>query len=103
LLIINSITRDNASSNNTLLKAFKKHYSKESIKFQGNIAYLAYILNLVMQDILKAIIKDAYKDFNNNNININKKESNLEEVIIIDNKFNKSNLLYIYNTNYVNK
>jgi hypothetical protein len=63
-----------------------------------------------VQDILKAIIKDAYKDFNNNNniniqenININKEESNLEEVIIINSKFIKSNLLYIYNINYINR
>jgi hypothetical protein len=36
-LILYSITRDNASSNDILLKAFIKHYSKQAIKFQGHI------------------------------------------------------------------
>jgi hypothetical protein len=40
--------RDNASSNNTLLKAFIKHYNKEAIKFQGDIPYIAHVLNLVI-------------------------------------------------------
>ena len=49
-IIINlfySITRDNASSNDTLISSFIYNYNKEGIKFQGDIAYSAYILNLV--------------------------------------------------------
>ena len=37
-----------------------KYYNKESIKFQGDIPYIAHILNLVVQDILKALIKNDY-------------------------------------------
>jgi DUF1009 family protein len=55
-----SITRDNTSLNDTLLKAFIKYYNKQGIKFQGDIPYIAYVLNLVVQDILKALIKNDY-------------------------------------------
>jgi CMP-2-keto-3-deoxyoctulosonic acid synthetase len=48
------------SLNNTLLKAFIKHYNKEAIKFQGDIPCIAHILNSVIQDILKALIKNDY-------------------------------------------
>jgi len=57
---ITSITRDNASSNDTLLQAFIKHYNKEGIKFQGDIPCIAHVLNLVIQDILRALIKNDY-------------------------------------------
>jgi hypothetical protein len=30
------------------------------MKFQGDIPYIAYILNLVIQDILKGLIKNDY-------------------------------------------
>ena len=40
----------------------------QAINFQGDIACLAHVLNLVVQDILKTIIKDAYSDLDNNNI-----------------------------------
>jgi len=43
-----NITRDNASLNDTLLKAFIRYYNKEGIKFQGDIPCIAYILNLVI-------------------------------------------------------
>jgi hypothetical protein len=65
------------------------------MKFQGDIACLAHVLNLVVQDILKATIKDAYNDLNNSdiniqeNININEEESE-ENSIIINSK------LFIY-------
>ncbi|PVH70960.1 hypothetical protein DL98DRAFT_577629 [Cadophora sp. DSE1049] len=55
-----SITRDNASSNDTLITAFIKHYTKEAIKFQGDTPCIAYMLNLVVQDILKSLIKKDY-------------------------------------------
>ena len=38
----------NTSLNNILLKAFIKYYNKKDIKFQGDIPYIAYILNLVI-------------------------------------------------------
>ncbi|CZT03738.1 uncharacterized protein RAG0_10404 [Rhynchosporium agropyri] len=44
---ISTITRDNASSNTTLITRLKEYYIRESIKFQGDIAYLAHVLNLV--------------------------------------------------------
>jgi hypothetical protein len=67
LLILYSITRDNASSNNLLLEYFKKHYNLNGYKFQGNIPCIAHILNLAIQDILKALIKDKYDSFNEYN------------------------------------
>jgi hypothetical protein len=36
------------------------------MKFQGDIVYLAYVLNLIVQDILKTLIKDAYIELDNN-------------------------------------
>ena len=43
------------------MKAFIKHYNKEGIKFQGDIPCIAHVLNLVIQDILKALlIKNDY-------------------------------------------
>ena len=42
------IIRDNVSFNDTLLEAFIKHYNKEGMKFQGDIPYIAYILNLII-------------------------------------------------------
>jgi hypothetical protein len=71
-----SITRDNTSLNNTLLKAFIKHYNKKSIKFQGDISYIAHILNLVVQDILKALIKNNY----NTSYSTNLYEQEIEEL-----------------------
>jgi hypothetical protein len=75
-----SITRDNASSNDTLLKAFRKHYNLQAIKFQGDISCLAYVLNLAVQDILKTLIKEAYNNLDNNNIYIieNKRDKEKE-------------------------
>ncbi|XMA14597.1 hypothetical protein WAI453_007388 [Rhynchosporium graminicola] len=43
-----SITRDNASSNDTLIEAFIRDYNIKGIKFQGDIAYLAHVLNLIV-------------------------------------------------------
>ena len=42
-----SITRDNTSLNDTLLKAFIKYYNKQGIKFQGDIPYIAHIVTVV--------------------------------------------------------
>ena len=60
ILIFNSITRDNAGSNDTLIEAFSKHYNKQGLKFQGDIPCIAHVLNLVIQDILKGLIKNDY-------------------------------------------
>jgi hypothetical protein len=75
--MFNRITRDNASSNDTLISTLKQYYLRESVKFQGDIACLAHVLNLVVQDILKALIKDAYNDINDNDIY--QQENNQEE------------------------
>jgi hypothetical protein len=39
------------------------------------------VLNLVVQDILKAIIKDAYNDLNNNDVYNIENEEEIEEDI----------------------
>jgi hypothetical protein len=74
-----SITRNNASSNNTLIKALKNYYSLSGIAFQGDISCIAHVLNLVVQDILKAIIKEAYNSFNNDDIYNIENEDEIEE------------------------
>ena len=64
------------------------------MKFQGDIPCLAHVLNLVVQDILKAIIKDAYNNLDNNNIyNIKNEEEEEEEVS--NSKLFKSLFIYI--------
>jgi hypothetical protein len=73
------IIRDNVSFNDTLLEAFIKHYNKEGMKFQGDIPYIAYILNLVIQDILKALIKNDYNTSYTTNIYKQEKEQIEEE------------------------
>ncbi|CZR70301.1 uncharacterized protein PAC_20205 [Phialocephala subalpina] len=84
---ITIITRDNASSNDSLINSFRLHYSYENIKFEGDIPCMAHVLNLVVQDILKALIKDDYDLLNNNNgFEI---DNDLPNNIIIDN-FNYS-------------
>jgi hypothetical protein len=37
-----------------------KYYNKSAIKFREDILYITYILNLVVQDIIKGIIKNNY-------------------------------------------
>ncbi|KAH7336680.1 hypothetical protein BKA65DRAFT_479560 [Rhexocercosporidium sp. MPI-PUGE-AT-0058] len=54
---IKSITRDNASSNNTLILSFFRAYDLEAIKFQGDIACCAHVLNITTQEIISSIIK----------------------------------------------
>ncbi|XMA14723.1 hypothetical protein WAI453_007514 [Rhynchosporium graminicola] len=73
-----SITRDNASSNDTLIRAFIKDYDIKGIRFQGDIACLAHVLNLIVQDTLKNIIKDAYSQLDNRG-DIANIENNREE------------------------
>jgi hypothetical protein len=66
------------------------------MKFQGDISCLAYVLNLVVQDILKAIIKDAYNNLDNNNIyNIKNEEEEEEEEELFNSKLFKSLFIYI--------
>ncbi len=38
----------------------RHNYAQKAIKFQGNTPCIAHILNLVVQDILKGIIKNDY-------------------------------------------
>ena len=74
-----NITRDNTSFNDTLIEAFLKHYNKEGIKFQGDVPYIAHILNLIIQDILKALIKNDYNTSYTTDIYKQEKEQNEEE------------------------
>ena len=50
-----SITRDNASNNDTLIQVYKKYSDDNNGLFHSDIRCLAHILNLVVQDILKEI------------------------------------------------
>jgi hypothetical protein len=85
--LINSITRDNASSNDTLINSFKRYYLINGIKFEGNVACIAHVLNLVVQDILKAIIKnkDDYNALDNQDVfNIeNEEEEDLNSKFLL--------------------
>jgi hypothetical protein len=74
-----SITRDNASSNDTLLSAFTKHYYKEGIRFYKDVPCIAYILNLVIQDIIKTLIKNNYNISYAKDIYNEEKEENITE------------------------
>jgi len=65
------------------------------MKFQGDIPCLAHVLNLVVQDILKAIIKDAYNNLDNNNIYNIENEEEEEEEEVSNNKLFKSLFIYI--------
>jgi hypothetical protein len=64
---------------NTLIEAFLKHYNKEGIKCQGDVPYIAHILNLIIQDIVKALIKNDYNTSYTTNIYKQEKEQNKEE------------------------
>ncbi|CZT10958.1 uncharacterized protein RAG0_15273 [Rhynchosporium agropyri] len=78
---ISSITRDNASSNDTLIKELRSYYDISGIVFQGDISCIAHVLNLVVQDILKAIIKEAYNDLDNIDIYNIENEEEVEDII----------------------
>jgi hypothetical protein len=56
------------------------------MKFQGDITCLAHVLNLVVQDILKALIKEGYNNLDNNLVyNIeNKDDDSLDNRAIED-------------------
>jgi hypothetical protein len=42
--------------------------------FYGDVACVAYVLNLVVQDILKIIIKDEYDSLDNNTSQVENNE-----------------------------
>jgi hypothetical protein len=79
-----SITRNNASSNDTLINAFKKHYQINNIKFEKDTACVVHVLNIAVQAILKALIKNDndYNAFNNQKVyNVeNENEENNENL-----------------------
>jgi hypothetical protein len=78
LIYFYSITRDNASANDISIQEFKNHYNLLAIKFYGYIACVTHVLNLVIQDILKAISKDKYYSFDNNAYSM---ENNKEKIL----------------------
>ncbi len=61
------------------------------MKFQGDIACLAHVLNLVVQDILKALIKEVYNDLDNNLVyNIeNEDDDSLDNRAICNESYHK--------------
>ena len=83
-----SIIKDNASSNDTLLSAFIKHYYKEGIRFYKDVLCIAYILNLVIQDIIKTLIKSDYNISYAKDVYNKEKEENIieEEINAISSK-----------------
>ena len=83
-----SITRDNASSNNALISSFIRAYDLEAIKFQGDIACCAHVLNIATQDILSSIIKaeDSIEELDAIRA-IEENEDELEERNIFASKF----------------
>jgi hypothetical protein len=98
-----SITRDNASSNNTLIASFSRAYTIAATKFEGNIACCAHVLNLAIQDILKSIIKSTKGE--NTSFNdldaiqaIEEEEEELQDQSIstISKSLSYSNYIYIY-------
>ncbi len=68
---------DNAANNNTFFKEFEYIYIKNNIEFdydQNHIQYLAYIINLIVQKILKHIKIENIKNENvilRNKYNVN--------------------------------
>jgi C4-dicarboxylate transporter len=56
------------------------------MKFKGDIPCLVHVLNLVVQEILKTIIKEAYNDLDNKNIFNIKNEKEVEEEEITNSK-----------------
>ena len=50
------------------MSELKSYYLSHAMRFYGNILYFAHVLNLIVQDILKALIKNAYDDLNDRNI-----------------------------------
>ncbi|KAH9205820.1 hypothetical protein DL95DRAFT_397342, partial [Leptodontidium sp. 2 PMI_412] len=70
-----SITRDNASSNDTLITAFIKHYAKEAIKFQGDTPYFS-----IWKKIRKIIISLKYGQENKRILQAQIKAYNIEKL-----------------------
>ena len=73
------------------------------MKFQGDIACLAHVLNLVVQDILKTLIKDAYIELDNNAVyNIeNEQDEDSPDNLIEDLKVCFIFFIYIYINIYI--
>ncbi|TVY31256.1 hypothetical protein LOCC1_G008433, partial [Lachnellula occidentalis] len=79
------IIRDNASSNTTLIAAFIREYTMNSLKFIGDIACITHVLNLAVQDILKNLIKDNDYDQNDDIWaveNEEEKDASIRKIII---------------------
>ena len=99
-----SITRDNASNNNTFISIFKKNTTNKSLY---DIRCSAHILNLVIQDILQDYIlnKKAENDINsysnsiitsNNTTTDNTNNNNIDSNITITAKIRKIATLIKY-------
>ena len=75
-----SVMADNAANNNIFFKEFKYIYIKNNIKFdhdQSHIWCLTYIMNLIVQEILKHIKVENIEDEN----------------VILKDKYNVNNII----------
>lgn len=62
---------------------FRYYNAARYIAFRGDINYLAYILNLIVNDILNALIKDTKVDIDINDIeNIRNKGDKGSRIVI---------------------
>ena len=72
------ITRDNATNNDILIQEFQQYNRDNNGLFYKDIRYLAHIINLIVQDILREINDEATKneliEIKNNANNVNKDE-----------------------------
>ena len=89
--MVYSITRDNASSNDTLIQEFTTSCDMNGIKFKGDIPCAAHVLNLVVQRIIKCLIVEDNSVYGSD---YEASEADRIENDIKDNADNSGNNLY---------
>ena len=65
-----------------LLSLFRRYNVAQRIAFRGDINYLAHVLNIVVNDILNALIKEAKADIDINDIENIRNEGDRGRVVI---------------------